>query len=728
MQRSCETQRVAGSLKQILLLMVCVFVLLATGPTKIYAKDGSLDAGKISALQTRFPHGKYWNHLCTDVSTTRGDQYQNTVTSVPCSHQERVGAYDCNHFDGTGQCWGFARKMAYEYFGVYFSSQPKSKNINDLKAGDVVRYHPGSVDHSIWVTGVSGDTVTFAECNFSGPCQITWGKTTTKAAIARTLVHIEQAPEDLATVTIQTDIPLLYVGQTNTFLYTVSKNAEKAQVKWKADPDSVLLVNNNGDIKGRKAGTAKVTAYIADDKGKVISSDSRTVTVKAPTIKITRSSVTIYPGQSIQLNAQVEGPDTTVTWKLVKPPQLPLSLSRSGKLQLRANKENGMLGSYTAEVQAKANGKTAKCKVTINPASLKLNATRVSLVKGKTKQLTAQVKGASKKVAWKSSKPSVAAVSSSGKITAKKYGTATISARANGITKTCKVTVSPSIKLNKKSASVAKGKTVQLKAVVNGPSKKVTWKSSNPSIASVSSSGKVTAKKPGKVKIKATANKKTATCTITVTKPAIKLNKTSLTLKKGSTAALKATVNGTSKKVTWSSSNKSIATVSGSGRVTGKKAGTVTITAKANGVSAKCKVKVTNVGKRDLYQFLGQDYKTFASSLGIDFRDVYDLPAGVYKVIRNGVEFSVDSTGSDSDLLEAIATSDGNAYTVLGISAGMRPSQAKAILAGKGWKEYEGIYKGYTGFVEYTKDNHRVVYFVYSYDRSKIKAIGCYIW
>lgn len=142
MQRSCETQRVAGSLKQILLLMVCVFVLLATGPTKIYAKDGSLDAGKISALQTRFPHGKYWNHLCTDVSTTRGDQYQNTVTSVPCSHQERVGAYDCNHFDGTGQCWGFARKMAYEYFGVYFSSQPKSKNINDLKAGDVVRYHP----------------------------------------------------------------------------------------------------------------------------------------------------------------------------------------------------------------------------------------------------------------------------------------------------------------------------------------------------------------------------------------------------------------------------------------------------------------------------------------------------------------------------------------------------------------------------------------------------------
>lgn len=55
---------------------------------------------------------------------------------------------------------------------------------------------------------------------------------------------------------------------------------------------------------------------------------------------------------------------------------------------------------------------------------------------------------------------------------------------------------------------------------------------------------------------------------------------------------LLATVKGKSSKVTWKSSNSSIASVSKTGIVTGKKEGTVTITAKANGVSATCKVVV----------------------------------------------------------------------------------------------------------------------------------------
>jgi len=76
-------------------------------------------------------------------------------------------------------------------------------------------------------------------------------------------------------------------------------------------------------------------------------------------------------------------------------------------------------------------------KVALNPTSVKMSM-------GSAKQLTVNVKpaGASKKVTWSSSKPSIASVSSTGLITAKKNGTAVITAKSsNGKKATCKVTV-----------------------------------------------------------------------------------------------------------------------------------------------------------------------------------------------------------------------------------------------------------------------------------------------
>lgn len=71
---------------------------------------------------------------------------------------------------------------------------------------------------------------------------------------------------------------------------------------------------------------------------------------------------------------------------------------------------------------------------------------------------------------------------------------------------------------------------------------------------------------------------------------AVKLNCNSKKLYIGQTYKLKAS--GTKKKVKWSSSNPKVARVNSSGRVMAKKTGTVTITAKANGKTAKCKVTV----------------------------------------------------------------------------------------------------------------------------------------
>lgn len=144
------------------------------------------------------------------------------------------------------------------------------------------------------------------------------------------------------------------------------------------------------------------------------------------------------------------------------------------------------------------------------------------------------------------------------------------------------------VKLNKTKASLIKGQTLQLK--LSGAKGKISWSSSNKKVASVSGKGKVTAKAKGSTTISAKYNKKKYTCNLTVETP--KLNKTSLTLKKGKTYQLK--FSGTKQKVSWTTSNKSVATVSQTGKVTAKKAGSVNITGTINKKKYTCKVKVTS--------------------------------------------------------------------------------------------------------------------------------------
>lgn len=158
------------------------------------------------------------------------------------------------------------------------------------------------------------------------------------------------------------------------------------------------------------------------------------------------------------------------------------------------------------------------------------------------------------------------------------------------------------ISLDRSKATMYKGTTLRLMAEINGISSQVTWKSSNKKIATVDSYGKVTAKKAGKVTITAKANGVTEKCTITVKAPSIKLNKTKSTVYTGGSFQLKADVKGKSSAVIWSSGNSKIATVSSTGLVTAKKAGKVTIKAKANGKTAKCVVTVKAAPKMTLSQ------------------------------------------------------------------------------------------------------------------------------
>ncbi|MDD2957095.1 MAG: Ig-like domain-containing protein [Lachnospiraceae bacterium] len=147
-------------------------------------------------------------------------------------------------------------------------------------------------------------------------------------------------------------------------------------------------------------------------------------------------------------------------------------------------------------------------------SSLKLNQTSIIMVKGKTYTLKATAVNISGKRIWGSSRKSVAAVNSNGKVTAQGKGTATITVKIGKKKASCKVKViAPS--LSKTYVTLKKGKSTALK--VTGTTSALTWSSSNTAVAAVSSSGKVKAKAEGTAVIKVKIGVHTLKCKVTVT-------------------------------------------------------------------------------------------------------------------------------------------------------------------------------------------------------------------
>lgn len=198
-----------------------------------------------------------------------------------------------------------------------------------------------------------------------------------------------------------------------------------------------------------------------------------------------------------------------------------------------------------------------------------------------------------KKPSFSSSDSSVASVNTYGKITAKKAGSATITAKIKNGEASCKITVKKTVvKLSAESVSLECGATKKLKASVS-TGHKASFKSSKSSIASVDENGAILAKKPGSATITVTADKTQAKCKVIVKKPTVKLSKSSLSLFRGETAKLSVSSSSSSKNSPkWKTNKKSVATVDETGTVTAVKNGTATITVTIDGVSKTCNVTV----------------------------------------------------------------------------------------------------------------------------------------
>ncbi len=462
-------------------------------------------------------------------------------------------------------------------------------------------------------------------------------------------------------ITLQ-DISVAVGGEAALEYTTEPSMLPVSRLTLKSSKPEVAAVSTSGVILGIADGKAVISAQYGEVTAScTVTVGDGTVHVKSVTVTPAGIAEDVVIGSTKKLTATIEPSDAsikTVTWKSSNTSVA--TVSNDGTVTCK--------GEGSCTITATADGKSGTCSVTYSKNVIHVTSVAVTPSSytevcsiGATKKFTATVKpdnATDKSVSWKSSNTSVATVSSDGTVTCKGVGACTITATADGKSGTSSVTflkvkvTSVTLSSTTIVSNVNVGATTKITATVkpdNATDKTVTWKSSNTSVATVSSDGTVTCKGVGSCTITATADGVSATCSITYNQEVIHVE--SVTMSQSSakvltaggsgvgSIALTATVkpdNAIDKTVTWSSSNTSLATVSSSGVVVGKKEGTVVITATADGKSATCTVTVQAAeymrdcqGNTYLSVKIG-GYWWMAENLRCDKYDTESERAGVY--------------------------------------------------------------------------------------------------
>lgn len=427
----------------------------------------------------------------------------------------------------------------------------------------------------------------------------------------------------------------LKVGDSADFGKKVKVTPEGTEVSWESSSKEVTVAENGLVTAVSPTDAAvDVTAKVGDgDKQSVVfkvtvakdgskpSSDPsiKVIDEKPITLKVDATA-------SVAEKVEVSGDNATVAWTLGEGADEFVAIDANGVVTAKKATDGvkviGTVGDGSKENQKaeitviveedKGNSKPVDT-VAIDPKTAEIEV-------GKSTTLTVTINPSDaddQKVSWEYDK-TVLKLTENGKtatveglkaadktvVTAKvadKTATATIKVKAKAVNPPAANPTITGISLNKATADVNKNKTVTLVATVKGTgnfNKAVTWESSNKKVATVDGNGKVKGVAKGTATIKATtADKKfSAECKVTVKVPATKVTVSSnkkvyLVVKKSITIGAAVEPADTTDSVKWSTKNKKIATVS-KGKITGKKVGKTTITAKAGSKSAKVEVNV----------------------------------------------------------------------------------------------------------------------------------------
>ncbi|HEY9480301.1 MAG TPA: Ig-like domain-containing protein, partial [Gemmatimonadaceae bacterium] len=391
---------------------------------------------------------------------------------------------------------------------------------------------------------------------------------------------------------------------------------------WTSADTSVATVSASGEVTAKRIGSTVITATNGTKTG------TATLTVLAPqvaSVALSPASAALLAGDTARFAAEPRDDEAqpiagrSVKWSVANPT---IAKVAGGVLV--------GLAAGTTVVVATADGVSDSATVAVSArpvASVSIVPATVTLKSGKTTRLVPTALDDRGKpvedgtVTWSSDNVKVATVSSTGTVSAPSTGTATISASVtakggNGKGKTGKgqvkvtgadapvasVTVSPA------TTTLITGATQQLTATPKDSvgtalgGRTTTWATSNSAVATVSTSGLVTALAAGKATITATSEEKSGSSAITVTLPpvaSVAVSPSSAQILVGKTVTLSAaTLDATGKTLTgrsisWSSGTSSVATVSSSGVVSGVAAGSAWIFATSEGQRDSASITVT---------------------------------------------------------------------------------------------------------------------------------------
>lgn len=366
---------------------------------------------------------------------------------------------------------------------------------------------------------------------------------------------------------------------------------EDKTITWTSSDDKIATVDKDGKITAVEGGNAVITAKTGTHSAQC------SVKVIVPVTGIQLDEYLTIEKGSFRILTPVISPDDAtdraVAW--TSSDEKVATVDSNGKVAALT------AGQTTISVTSHDGGFCAQChlNVAISISAVKLSDEKVTLIKGNEKTLTAKIlpedTTEEKIVRWASSNTSVATVDQNGNITAVEGGKATITASAGSCKATCIVNILvpvTGITLDRSSLILAKDTGTSLIATLHPDDvtdREVAWTSSNPNIASVDHAGHITAVSPGTATITAKSQDGgyTASCAVTVYIPVtgVSLNQSSLSIIKGQTSTLTATIapaDATNKTVVWSTNNPGVVTVDAAGNITAVGGGTAVITVKSN--------------------------------------------------------------------------------------------------------------------------------------------------
>ena len=376
------------------------------------------------------------------------------------------------------------------------------------------------------------------------------------------------------------------------------------QAQWSSSDPAVATVDASGRVRAVAPGSAVITAALPD--GTILSAR---LTSLMPVSRVTLAprSLTLDTGKTEKL-APVIAPEDASDKHIAY---------SSSKPEIASVSEDGIITAHApgrAVIRATAhNGKNASVTVTVvQPAlGITLPEAEATVFSGRSIRLTAALEPANttnRRVTYSTSDKTVATVNGNGVVVGRKGGQATITATtSNGLTASCLVTVEEPVK-NIRFPSGSQMRldvqtTAQIEALAlpeTATDKTLTYESANPAIAAVDpATGLVTGVKAGRttVTVRATSGR-TARLTVTVTQPvtSLTLEQSELSLDRGARANLTVHVepaDATDKRITYTTSDPSVLSVTSRGQVIGRKAGTVIVEAtSASGISQRALVTV----------------------------------------------------------------------------------------------------------------------------------------